>query len=190
MQKQQVMRPTDESLVFTYAEGIIQFGMIIFFAASFTLAPLFSIISNTIDISVKMNGMMKFSRRRAAQGASGIGFWVWVMEIFAIICVPINISIMYFTGERHYVENAKGGFDRSEPVSAFQEWLTEKDPDWWTPVATMLVAVLIEHSLLAIKIIVAAVIPDVPDHVRDKERKIATIHSYARHDMKEYKIEN
>jgi len=60
------MRKPEDHLVFTYAEGMIQFGMIIFFAASFTLAPLFSLFANWIDIGVKIDGMMTYMRRRRA----------------------------------------------------------------------------------------------------------------------------
>ena len=31
-------------------------------------------------------------------GSNGIGLWVMVMEFFAIVCIPCNISVLYFTG--------------------------------------------------------------------------------------------
>ena len=65
-QEQIVMSKPDSSLVFFYSEGIIQFGMIVLFAVSFPLAPLFSMITNIIEINVKMNQMTQFSRRRIA----------------------------------------------------------------------------------------------------------------------------
>ena len=42
-------------LVFNYSEGIVQFGTIIFFASSFTLAPVFSLINNILEINIKIN---------------------------------------------------------------------------------------------------------------------------------------
>lgn len=180
------MRLPPPFLVFTYAEGIIQFGMITFFAGSFTLAPLFSLISNTLEIAIKLNQINRFERRRVAQGASGVGYWVWVMEVFAIICVPINVAIMYFTGEVFYYFDEEG--KRTHEVSSsYQEWLTEYNPEWWTPMGTLLVAVLIEHAVLGLKIIIASIIPDVPDHVLAKERKREVIEEYARKDLQHYK---
>jgi len=96
------------------------------------------------------------------------------MEIFAILSVPINISIMYFTGETWKVKNPDGTL--SWPVKVrFIEWITSLAPNYWTPMKTLLVAVLIEHGILALKIIVAAIIPDIPESVLDKERKRAII---------------
>jgi hypothetical protein len=95
-------------LVFSYSEGIIQFGTIIFFSSSFTLAPFFTLLTNILEIKVKLNQMVFFSRRRVAIGASGIGNWVFVMEVFAIICVPMNIAIFYFTGEVFKGKNLDG----------------------------------------------------------------------------------
>ena len=44
-------------MVFNYSEGIIQFGNIVLFADSFPLAPLFSTITNVIEIQIKVNQM-------------------------------------------------------------------------------------------------------------------------------------
>lgn len=52
--------------------------------------------------------MTKYSRRRVALGSNGIGNWVFVMEVFAIICVPMNIAILYFTGEVFTGKDANG----------------------------------------------------------------------------------
>lgn len=186
LQQQQVMGVPENHLVFTYSEGFIQFGMIIFFAVSFTLAPLFSFVSNMLDIRTKMDGMLRYKRRRKAQGASGIGFWVWVMEIFAILSVPINVSIMYFTGRTWKVKNPDGSI--SWPVSSrFQEWITAYAPNYWNPMRTLLVAFLIEHALLVLKILVSSVIPDVPETVLDYERKKAVVHSHVKHDLRDFK---
>jgi hypothetical protein len=34
-----------------------------------------------------------------SQGAQGIGTWLNVMELFAIICIPVNLAILYWVGD-------------------------------------------------------------------------------------------
>jgi hypothetical protein len=165
------MGKPEDHLIFEYTEGMIQFGMLIFFASSFVLAPLFAIITNLIEISIKMQKMTKYSRRRVAQGASGIGYWVWVMEVWAIICVPINMAIIFFTGQVDIIRKEDGTVDHEEYTNYFQEKLSAVNPKYWTPLAIFLILIVIEHGLLAIKIIVASSIPDVSTAVAEKERK-------------------
>jgi hypothetical protein len=86
-------------LIYNYAEGIVQFGMLVLFAISMPLGPLFSLITNAIEVKVKLNSMSNFSRRRVSQGAQGIGTWLNVMELFAIICIPVNLAILYWVGD-------------------------------------------------------------------------------------------
>jgi len=146
----------------------VQFGTLIFFSGSFTLAPLFTLLTNILEIKVKMQQMVNYNRRRIALGASGIGNWLFVMEIFAIICVPMNIAILYFTGEV-----SKGKTDSGEKFynvdNYWNKFLRRNDPEFWTPVAIILLAVAVEHGIFAIKIIIAAFIPDMPSDVEERD---------------------
>ena len=82
------------------------------------------------------------------------------MEVFAIICVPINIAILYFTGEvtKHDVNGAVVFDNRN----SFAEYLGLQNPIYWTPITVVLLCVFIEHGLLGLKIMIATIIPDVP----------------------------
>lgn len=44
------MKPAAATLVFYYNEGIIQLGFIAFFATAFPFAPLFSFLTNLLEI--------------------------------------------------------------------------------------------------------------------------------------------
>lgn len=184
--KQYVMAKPPPHLVFLYSEPIIQFGTIVLFASSFTLGPLFSLLNNTIKIYTTLNNMTHFSRRNIAKGSSGAGFWVFVMEIFAVICVPVNIAILYFTGFVNVIDKPNGKRDFMIR-NLLKEELSKSNPDYWTPLNALLLLVAIEHVILALKIVIAAIIPDVPNQVIRAEEKRPQILEYATQDLKAHK---
>lgn len=72
-------------------------GFIVYYAVVLPLAPLFSYITNLVEIDIKMNSMGKYDKRNWAEAASGIGNWENVMEFMAITAVPINFAVIFFT---------------------------------------------------------------------------------------------
>jgi hypothetical protein len=68
-----------DSLVFFYNEGMVQFGYLILFSPCFTLAPLFSLFTNLLEIRIKLDSMGSYSRRYRSDSAQGIGIWLSIM---------------------------------------------------------------------------------------------------------------
>jgi hypothetical protein len=75
IEKQLMMNPSPTTLVYLYNEAVIQLGFVAFFAVAFPFAPLFSFLTNLLEINIKLNNMSKFGRRNKAEGTSGIGNW-------------------------------------------------------------------------------------------------------------------
>jgi hypothetical protein len=101
----------------------------------------------------------------------------------------MNIAILYFTGEVFTGKDANG--NKYYRVSnKFQSYVKAQDPEFWTPVAVLLLAIAIEHGLLGLKILIAAFIPDVPSDVEDRERKREILRQQAQQDLQEYKLRN
>ena len=141
------MAAQSESLIYFYNEAIIQLGFIVFFACVFPLAPLFSFLTNLLEIKIKLNRMSRFSRRFIAQGASGIGRWTGVMELISMVSIPINVAILLFT--------AKGkDEDGNIGDSATVKWFLDRE-EGRTKFEVVLILVCVEHLLLALKIVAA-----------------------------------
>ena len=175
MEEQLVMTPQAESLIYFYNEAIIQLGFIVFFACVFPLAPLFSFLTNLLEIKIKLNRMSMFSRRFIAQGASGIGSWTGVMELISMVSIPINVAILLFT--------AKGkDEDGVMTTSATVQYFLDRE-EGRTKFDVVLIMIAIEHLLLAVKIIAAQLIPDVPAEVIVDERKRPKIEDIAEEEM-------
>jgi anoctamin-10 len=77
---------------------MVQFGYLILFSPCFTLAPLFSLFTNLLEIRIKLDSMGKYSRRYKADSTDGIGIWLSIMEFLTFLAVPVNIGIVVFTG--------------------------------------------------------------------------------------------
>jgi len=117
-----------------------------------------------------------------AQGASGIGSWTGVMELIAMVSIPINLAIILFTGKG---EDEDGDFGYSETVL----YLLGKDEKSSTRTIfeVVLILILVEHVLLAFKVIMATLIPDVPKEVEDEERKRPKLEEIAEKEIFELK---
>lgn len=174
--------------MFNYSEGIIQFGNIVMFAVSFPLAPLFSMITNVLEINIKLNQMTSFSRRRKAVGSNGIGLWVMVMEFFAIVCIPCNISILYFTGNAKNDYNDETGKNNTTVEVNLKNTLTHRNSVFWTPMMIAALMVLLEHILVGLKIIIAAAIPDTDSKTIEAELKRRDVIDKAIQNLQAFKL--
>ena len=121
--------------------------------------------------------------------ADEIGNWVFVMEIFAIICVPMNIAILYFTVEVFSSKTADGK-NFYKVNNYWAKFLLSNDPLFRTPVAIILLAVAVKHGILVVKILIAAFIPDVPAGVEERESKREKIKEQAELDIQDFKHRN
>ena len=96
IEKQLQMNRAPDTLVFFYNEAIVQMGFIAFFAVSFPLAPLFSFLTNLLEIRIKLNTMAFYGRRSVSEGSNGIGNWVSIVSFISFFAIPINLCILLF----------------------------------------------------------------------------------------------
>ena len=85
-----------KTLVYYYNEAIIQMGFVALFAVVFPIAPLFSFLTNLLQIKLKLKLMTKYGRRGIAEESNGIGNWSSVTEFISVIAVPINMCILIY----------------------------------------------------------------------------------------------
>ena len=96
IEKQLAMKPAQQSLVPYYNEGVIQLGFIAFFATAFPFAPLFSFLTNLLEIKIKLQTISKYGRRNVAEGTSGIGNWSPIMSFISYFAIPANVLILLY----------------------------------------------------------------------------------------------
>jgi hypothetical protein len=132
-----------------YSEVIIQLGYVVLFAQAFPLAPLFCIISNILEMKGAMNLMAFYQKRTVAQGASGIGAWKGMAEILSYVSIGVNCAIIYWT---------------SNTVSQITNHNYSREEEF-------MIVVLIEHCILALKLMLAVLIKDKPEWVIQEEHE-------------------
>lgn len=116
-----------------------------------------------------MNNIFYYSRRPIAEGASGIGSWVNIMEFLAMLSIPTNFAAIYFS-------DGGGLGDKGE--SPVVIWLRSNNI-FWNKGNIILLIVGVEHLLFIIKIVMAVAIPDVPAKVLAEEAKRVQIQKQA-----------
>jgi hypothetical protein len=172
-----------EQFVWYYDEAFKQLGFIAFFAFVFPAAPLFSFITNFLEIRIKLQSMKSYSKRRISEGAKGIGSWLGIMELISMICIPVNVAMVFWLGYKGE-KSVFVKFLEGRDVAREAEGL---DPIW-TNVNMLLLLIFMEHVILFLKAAVAALIPDVPESVLFEEWKNDKIGRTESKNIQQYKL--
>ena len=69
------------------------------------------------------------------------------------------------------------------------QYMSERDPNFWTRTNIIILAIFIEHAVIALKIVIAMIIPDVPVTVREAEERRVKIVEQVTRDFVQIKIE-
>jgi len=146
-----------------YMEIIIQFGYVTLFASAYPLASLIMVFANLIEIRSDMFKLTFLCRKPRPLRCDGIGMWGALLAGIVSLSALTNCLIFGFTSGQ------------------LMEWwpqyytLDESDHLRFNDNKGWLIIFLIfgfERALLYIKMLLSAVIPDVPEDVMDElERK-------------------
>ena len=100
------------------------------------------------------------------------------MEFIAIICIPINCGILYFTGTT------------KDQDSSFARTLKKQNEEFWTAENIIILCVLLEHAVILIKVLMQLFIDDVPLSVKIQERKRPIIEKNAQAFIRKFRESN
>ena len=143
-----------------YRYSTVQFGFVVFFSASFPLAPLFATIHNLIQKKIDANNLCTRYQRPFALRANGIGVWGhWIFYI-SYLGVALNAFILSFTSS--YFHNYY--LSRYENVAG----------RWVVRLAFMLV---FEHAVLFVQFIVSNCLPSMSSKTFDAIKRKEWIES-------------
>ena len=125
-----------------YNEMAIQFGYLTMFASAAPWAACFCMLNNEIERRVDAYKMLYTQQRPRYQGAASIGMWYQVFNALTVAAIVVNCLMMGYTST--VLEKA---------------YELEAEEKLW-------LVLLLEHSLLLLKLVVDSNIPDVPLWVR------------------------
>ncbi|TRZ25800.1 hypothetical protein HGM15179_001386 [Zosterops borbonicus] len=130
-----------------YLELFLQFGYVSLFSCVYPLAAVFAVLNNITEIYSDALKMCRVYKRPFAEPTANIGVWQLAFETMSVISVVTNCILIGMSPQ----------VDALFPDSKMDLVLT---------------VALVEHLLLAVKFIMAFVIPDKP---RDIQMKLAKL---------------
>ncbi|XP_068231567.1 anoctamin-8-like [Palaemon carinicauda] len=127
-----------------YLEIFVQFGYVTLFSSAFPLAAACALISNIIEIRSDAFKFCYVFQRPFGQRAQSIGIWQDAMELMGVVSIIVNCALIGLSGQIQQVY-----------------------PDITTN-QTILLIVVLEHLLIALKYGISYAIPDIPEWVEEK----------------------
>ncbi|EDV26289.1 uncharacterized protein TRIADDRAFT_22642, partial [Trichoplax adhaerens] len=131
-----------------YAEMFIQFGYVVLFSSAFPLAAVCALLNNVIEIRSDAFKLCSSFQRPFSQSVRGIGEWQFALESMGNVAVMVNCALLALSG------------------------IFQKIYPGITPVGVVMVTILLEHLVFAIKILVEKAIPDVPEWIETELAKL------------------
>lgn len=141
--------PPAEGADADYLQKIVQFAVLTGFSVVFPLAPLFSLLSNSIEIHTDVYKYIALHQRAPPIQAQDIGTWYAILKFHSVLAVSVNAGIIIFC------------FETFNDTFLIPFW----SPASYTTVK--LAYFVLWHIVIhGFNFIIAYVVPDVPEIVR------------------------
>ncbi|KAG0713299.1 Anoctamin-8 [Chionoecetes opilio] len=131
-----------------YLEMFIQFGYVTLFSSAFPLAATCAFLNNLIEIRSDAFKLCCVFQRPFGNRAQSIGVWQDAMELMGVLGIMVNCMLIGLSGQVHRM---------------FPHMSTAQ---------TILLIVVLEHALIALKYGISYAIPDIPDWVATEMAKV------------------
>jgi len=95
--EQEFTREEYEGVFSDMAEVILLLMLVTCFFVVFPAAPLVLVFTNLLEIRMDAHKMMSKVRRPVPEASSGVGMWVHVVDLLAVLAAFINSAIVVFT---------------------------------------------------------------------------------------------
>ncbi|XP_034033119.1 anoctamin-10 [Thalassophryne amazonica] len=148
--RNQFLLPTFPGLFAEYIELLVQFGYLSLFSCVYPLTAVLLLINNLTEIRSDAYKICKLFRKPFCPPVANMGVWQVAFEVLSFVSVISNCWLLLLSPLLHE-QVQEGGV---------------------SPTNTLLLAVLIEHLLILVKVLLAVLIPDEPDWIRKKMEHI------------------
>lgn len=137
-----------------YSEVTIQFSSLSFFGMIFPLSFIMSYFTSILEIHLDKIFYMYYIRRPVPRSAADIGSWEYILEAISFFTIFVNAGLVVFTAEAfkeiNYVVFPN---DKYKTIDTFS--------------VRMKYFVFVVFVLLFIKMLLAVLIPDIPDNLQN-----------------------
>ena len=136
--------PPYEGTFDDYLELFLQYGYISLFSCVYPLASIWAFANNLLELRTDSFKFVKVHQRPFPTPASGVGVWQLAFEILGVVAILTNVTLIGMSAD------FKATF-----AGVFNQW------------QIFMLLAFTEHLLVFLKFLVAQVIPDWPEDVRD-----------------------
>ncbi|XP_041651379.1 anoctamin-10 isoform X2 [Cheilinus undulatus] len=148
--RKQGAMPTFPGLFAEYIELLVQFGYLSLFSCVYPLTAVLLLINNLTEIRSDAYKICKLFRKPFCSPVANMGVWQTAFEVLSFVSVVSNCWLLLLSPQLQELFN-EGGI-RSTNI--------------------LLLAVLVEHVLILIKLVLVVFIPDEPEWIRKKKEHI------------------
>uniref|UniRef100_A0A3Q0RB70 Anoctamin n=1 Tax=Amphilophus citrinellus TaxID=61819 RepID=A0A3Q0RB70_AMPCI len=142
--------PPFPGLFAEYIELLVQFGYLSLFSCVYPLTAVLLLINNVTEIRSDAYKICNLFRKTFSPPVANMGVWQTAFEILSFVSVVSNCWLLLLSPRLQELCR-EGGLSSTN---------------------VLLLAVLVEHVLILVKFIMAALIPDEPDWVKKKREHI------------------
>ncbi|KAM7413980.1 hypothetical protein PAMA_019005 [Pampus argenteus] len=148
--RNQITLPVFPGLFGEYIELLVQFGYLSLFSCVYPLTAVLLLINNLTEIRSDAYKICKLFRRPFSPPAANMGVWRIAFEVLSFVSVVSNCWLLILSPRLREL-GREGGMSSTD---------------------ILLLAVLVEHVLILIKVVLTVLIPDEPDWIRKKKEHI------------------
>nr|XP_054589379.1 anoctamin-10 [Nothobranchius furzeri]XP_054589380.1 anoctamin-10 [Nothobranchius furzeri] len=147
--RNQGMMPPFPGLFAEYIELLVQFGYLSLFSCVFPLTAVLLLLNNLTEIRSDAYKICKLFRKPFSPPVGDMGVWQIAFEVLSFVSVVSNCWLLVLSPRLQ--EKCRRGEMSSTDL--------------------LLGAVIVEHLLILVKVIIAALIPDEPNWIRKKKEQ-------------------
>ncbi|KAM7396237.1 hypothetical protein PAMP_019294 [Pampus punctatissimus] len=148
--RNQITLPVFPGLFGEYIELLVQFGYLSLFSCVYPLTAVLLLINNLTEIRSDAYKICKLFRKPFSPPAANMGVWRIAFEVLSFVSVVSNCWLLILSPRLREL-GREGGMSSTD---------------------ILLLAVLVEHVLILIKVVLTVLIPDEPDWIRKKKEHI------------------
>ncbi|XP_070829307.1 anoctamin-10 isoform X2 [Chaetodon trifascialis] len=148
--RKQSTLPAFPGLFAEYIELLVQFGYLSLFSCVYPLTAVLLLINNLTEIRSDAYKICKLFRKPFYPPVANMGVWQIAFEVLSFVSVVSNCWLLLLSPRLQKMFQ-EGGMSSTN---------------------ILLLAVLVEHVLILVKVVLAVLIPDEPDWIRKKREHI------------------
>ncbi|XP_069028905.1 anoctamin-10 [Embiotoca jacksoni] len=142
--------PAFPGLFAEYIELLVQFGYLSLFSCVFPLTAVLLLLNNLTEIRSDAYKICRLFRKPFTPPVANMGVWQLAFEVLSFVSVVSNCWLLLLSPRLQEL-GQEGGMSGTN---------------------MLLLAVLVEHLLILVKVVMAILIPDEPDWIRKKREHI------------------